>query len=314
MIKAFISDPRCLTLNIQPNLEIVSRETAEIFILYQDYLNEEKGYMDEALERNIPVLVIQHGRQATRDYSKDGRDLRADKICLWGDIDYKRMRGLGYLEEKLVITGCPILETLPKALPPGFNKPMIFFSPKYYPYLTDPNFAVLEELLRTPYRIIIKTIADDRNLQTYNLYKEGHQNRIEIIATSPKGRPLDHLARIVGGLIKSCIFIGIEESINELMAEAMNIPVIMVNDAWIPKETLHFNGQHDVLKKGLMYSRAVYQTKLNNLFNELNRVMKHDDKREERFDVAREEGGLGLSTNQLIMNEINKLVKIKEEV
>ncbi len=309
MIKAFISDPRCLTLNIQPNLEIVSRETAEIFILYQDYLNEEKGYMDEALKRNIPVLVIQHGRQATRDYSKDGRDLRANKICLWGMIDYNRMRGLGYPAEKLVITGCPILEALPKQLPPGFKKPIIFFSPKYYPYLTDPNFDILKELLRTPYKIIIKTIADDVNLHNYFQWQQIYPGRIDIVSTSPKGRPLNHLTKVIGGLMKSCIFVGIEESINELMAEAMDIPVVMVTDAWIPKETLHFNGQHDVMRKGLAYSRAVYRTKLNNLFNELNRVMKHDDKKEERFDVAREEGGLGLPTNQLIMNEINKLVK-----
>ncbi len=315
MIKAFISDPRCLTLNIQPKLEIVSREIAEIFILYQDYLNEEKGYMDEAIERNIPVLVIQHGRQATRDYSKDGRDLRADKICLWGDIDYKRMRGLGYPAEKLVITGCPLLENLPNKHPPGVMKPVIFFSPKYYPYLTEPNFAVLRELLRKPYKIIIKTIADDHNLQVYQQYKQAHPSRIEIISTSPKGRPVDHHERIIAGLKKSCIFVGIEESINELIAQAMDIPVIMVQDVYaVDQDVFHFNGQHDVLKKGLVYSRATYQTKLNNLFNKLNWVLKHDNKQQERREVVHEEGCTVLFTTRLIMNEINKLVKSKEEV
>ena len=312
-IKAFISDPRCLTLDIQPKLEIVSRETrfdADIFILYQDYLNIEKTYMDEALVNKIPVLVIQHGRQATRDYSKEGRDLRADKICLWGTLDVKRMRGLGYPKDKLVLTGSPILEHLESArISPDAFSPVrtILFNPKYYPYIIEPNFAILRQLVKTPHKIIIKTITDDRNINVYNQFVEKYNNKVELVASSPKGRPMDHYEKMIECLIKASICVGVEESINELMATVMDIPIVMVKDAWPPGKFLHFNGTHDVMREGMDFSSASYKCRIKDVARKVESVLKVDDRQYQRIQVGVEEGGFGMPTAELIMNEIKKL-------
>ncbi len=319
MIKAFISDPRCLTLDIQPKLEVVSRETrlsADIFILYQDYLNIEKTYMDEALFNNIPVLVIQHGRQATRDYSIEGRDLRANKICLWGTIDYKRMRGLAYAKDRLVLTGSPLIENLPDRMRPDAFSPVktVLFSPKYTPYLVEPNFAILQKLLNTPYKIIIKTIQGDQNIKVYEQCIQQQGDRASLVVTSPNGRPADHYFKMIDCLISANICVAVEESVNELMATAMDIPVVVVKNSWVTKDEIHFNGSHDIKQEGLVYSKDSYKKRLKYVDKKVESVLKVDDHQYQRCQVAVEEGGFGMPTSELIMNEIEKLVKGAHDV
>lgn len=61
---------------------------------------------------NKPFIVVQHGRQATRDYgAPENFPLMADKICVWGQDDYDRMASLGYAD-RTVITGSPLISRI----------------------------------------------------------------------------------------------------------------------------------------------------------------------------------------------------------
>lgn len=85
----------------------------DCILLWQDV----RGEMLEIVKINQthfhkPLVIVQHGRQATRDYgAPENFKLSADKICVWGQDDYDRMCELGY-KDKTVITGCPYLNRL----------------------------------------------------------------------------------------------------------------------------------------------------------------------------------------------------------
>jgi len=86
---------------------------ADILVLWQDVRGEmlELVRISRAYFKK-PVIIVQHGRQATRDYqAPENFKFISDKFCCWGQDDYDRMVELGY-GDKTVMTGCPYLNRL----------------------------------------------------------------------------------------------------------------------------------------------------------------------------------------------------------
>ena len=67
---------------------------ADVLVLWQDV----RGDMKELCEINAkymkkPVIVVQHGRGATRDYLPPNNfSMLADKFCCWGEKEKKRLK------------------------------------------------------------------------------------------------------------------------------------------------------------------------------------------------------------------------------
>ena len=64
-----------------------------------------------AKQKNIPTLSIAHGNST--GFSLNGRKV-VDKYCIYGKNDYKTLINYGCKKNKLIITGNPSFDFLPK--------------------------------------------------------------------------------------------------------------------------------------------------------------------------------------------------------
>ena len=86
---------------------------ADVFLLWQDVRGVQNGVARIAKKHlGKPVVVMQHGRGATRDYDAPNKfPLLADKILVWGEAEAERMRKLGY-GDRVEVVGCPLFASL----------------------------------------------------------------------------------------------------------------------------------------------------------------------------------------------------------
>ena len=129
--KIFLRNWNGILNNIQKSDEfefVDDPRDSDCIVLWQDL----RGEMLEIVKINQqffhkPLVIVQHGRQASRDYGPpENFKSWADKMCVWGQDDYERMCELGY-KDKTVITGCPYLNMIkPKEIHTDRN---IIFAP-----------------------------------------------------------------------------------------------------------------------------------------------------------------------------------------
>lgn len=88
----------------------------DVFLTWQDVRGFEKEIADiYKYSIKKPVIVVQHGRGATRDYGPPNNfELLADKICVWGQSEKDRLLKYGVLEDKIIVVGCPLFPYLKK--------------------------------------------------------------------------------------------------------------------------------------------------------------------------------------------------------
>lgn len=101
---------------------------ADCFLLWQDVRGvprELARLAKNALKK--PVVVMQHGRGATRDYCPPNKfELLADNILVWGESEKKRLIQVGINSEKIIVTGCPLLPRLKPRSPERLGKNVLF--------------------------------------------------------------------------------------------------------------------------------------------------------------------------------------------
>jgi len=87
---------------------------ADVFVLWQDvrgHCLDIAGIAKRQLGK--PVIVVQHGRGASRDYCRPNNfPLIADVICVWGEADRRRLLEAGVSDERIAVTGCPLFPML----------------------------------------------------------------------------------------------------------------------------------------------------------------------------------------------------------
>lgn len=87
---------------------------ADVFLIWQDVRGECKELAD-VVQNHLgkPVIVMQHGRGAVRDYGPPNKfPLTADKILVWGPAEKRRLLSYGIAENRIEVVGCPLIPLL----------------------------------------------------------------------------------------------------------------------------------------------------------------------------------------------------------
>ena len=88
---------------------------ADALLTWQDVRGDCKEIAEIFKLRGKPVIVVQHGRGATRDYlSPNSFPAIADMYCLWGQAEKDRLLKAGVPESRITLVGCPRFQNLLK--------------------------------------------------------------------------------------------------------------------------------------------------------------------------------------------------------
>jgi hypothetical protein len=257
---------------------------------------KEKGWLErieETQKRGKQVILYQMGVWAhDRVRPPWNEKLVSDVICVWGEGDKKKLIEYGTPEEKIIVTGCPIIPRLkPRVAHEGKN---VVFALEHWDVGEDvvENNIVAAELRKLKgVKVITKGVT-----------KENHTEIFENPVESDRfgGNHLDIVADV---LSTADLVVAISESTLAFLAECLDIPVIIA-DIWTPKPRgkderyLQFKGN---------FSNAVTKVKLEDLNKEILWQLKNPQiKREERKESAKENGGVD------IKDPIGEFVKVVE--
>jgi hypothetical protein len=216
--------------------------------------------------------------------------IHADKICVWGEGDRKRLESYNVDPKKIVVTGCPIFRHLLQKT--RHESKNVAFALEHWDTEEIPeNMMVASELRKLKgVNLVTKGLLGEHQLELYD----------NVVATYRSGS--NHLQVVTELLADTDVVVAISESTFALLAEAMDIPVIIA-DIWIPKERA---GEKTYLDYRHPFTKAVTRVKLEDLNKEIYNQLKHPEiLREERQEMAIENGGLGIqNTLQNIANVI----------
>jgi hypothetical protein len=153
----------------------------------------------------------------------------------------------------------------------------IVFSPEHWDRPLAENVQVRDELRK------LKGVKITTKLIHSASHTEEYDNPVRTKTSDP-----DHLDKCIDVLKWADLVVGISESTFELMAQAMDIPVVIMAE-WEPKA---FGGDMRYLTYRRVISRAAKQANLENLLETIKQQLKNPDElKQERREVCREEGG-----------------------
>lgn len=137
-----------------------SPHLADIFLLWQDVRGPQRQLARIVkYQLKKPLVVMQHGRGAVRDYGPPNNfELLADKILVWGETDKSRLLRYGISQDRILVVGCPIFQRLrPKdAERKGKN---VLFVPVISTKEEPENILVYAALKRWESEQLIKTVV-----------------------------------------------------------------------------------------------------------------------------------------------------------
>lgn len=230
-------------------------------------------------KRGKRVVLVQHGRRGTsRIYPPFNETLISDAVCVWSENDKKRLMSCGVSKEKIHITGTPIFKNLKeKVLHKDKN---IVFSPEHWDIDVNENLIVADKLRQIKgVNVITKILKDHQNPVLYDNPVVSDRNS------------LDHLKIVAEVLSKADLVVAISESTFELLAESLDIPVV-VADCWIPKSCDGDDRYKDYHRE---YSDACTMATLDKLNETIVKQLKDPSiKRKERYNIIRTDGGFDI--------------------
>lgn len=286
-MKIFCVDHNSIFKDIKKEFDITNNfDEADVIFLWNDVLPIERGIIHLAKATGKKVFVFQHGRKgSSKYYPPFNEKIKADKMFVWGEFDKQELIKAGQDGNKIKVIGTTIFKHLiPKKIHHKIN---IVFCPEHWDKPVKENNKVKDELKKLiKFNIITKTIDSPSH--------DGIEWQNEIKTNRDSD---NHIDKCIELLATADIVVGISESTFELLAQAMNIPVIIV-DKWEPKA---FGGDIRYTTYRRLISPAVKKTTVENLKETiLQQLINPDELKEERKQVVIDEGGLGLDTINLI--------------
>lgn len=252
-----------------------------------------RDWIDEAKKLGKRVVLMQHGHRGTsRIFPPFNEELKSDLVCAWGENDRQRLESCGVDPTRIRVTGTAVFNHLLPRIPhPEKN---VVFSPEHWDIDVAENFIINSMLnkLEGP-TVITKALEGEHTIGVYqnvvwsDRKKEGH---------------LDVCAKV---LQTADLVVAVSESTFELMAQIMDIPVVIA-DIWTPKAC---NGDERYRDYHREYSNACTKVPLNKLNETILYQLAHPEVlREERKQIAILDGGRDIA------DPVSEIIKVIEEV
>ncbi|MFH1710664.1 MAG: hypothetical protein ABH860_06365 [bacterium] len=216
---------------------------AQAAVLFQDVVGNGLKYALAAKERGTPIVVVQHGAWAVGDYLPPfNHPLYADKICVWGTRDYKKLINGGVPEKNVALTGCPLFHKIkPERIKhKGLN---IVFAPSHYDKEIAENIKIMDELMTIKGTNIYAKLLSVHKKQYYG-------NKTVTSNSFDK----DHIKKCFNLLRKTDLVVSNEAGTFQLLAMYFNIPVIYIDnvkemptkDTLLKKEKIYLHGTFNI--------------------------------------------------------------------
>lgn len=223
------------------------------------------------------TVLMQHGRRgASRMFPPFNEPLNADVVCSWSENDRKRLTSCGIDDKRIMVTGTTVLSHLKPRVPhSGIN---VVFSPEHWDVDVAENFIVASQLRKLKgVKVITKCLEDEHTVGAY-------QNPVW-----SNRREEGHLDICIDVLRNADVVVAVSESTFELLAEALDIPVVIA-DIWTPKAC---GGDEKYREYTREYSNACTRVKdMSKLNDAIYYALEHPEHlREERKKIVIDDGG-----------------------
>lgn len=249
-------------------------------------------FLEEVKSMGIKTILVQHGRRGTsRIHPPFNEKLICDVACLWSENDKKRLVGCGNPEDRIRVTGTSIFRHLKPRIPhEGIN---VVYSPEHWGDEVVENNIVAGALRK----------MDGVNIVTKILHGEHTPDQYDNVVISNRNTP-EHFQIVADVLSTADVVVAISESTFELMAQILDIPVVIA-DIWIPKACQGDDRYKEIKHE---FSNACVRVKdINKLGDAIKYAAKHPEHlRAERKQIAIDDGGID------IINPVDKLIEIIE--
>ena len=278
-MKIYLIGHNAVAEGLEKHFEIVKFDEAEKVVLWQDVIEEGRGTAKYAHMKGKPVIQVQHGRHAYARYGPPFyQTMISDVICAWGMNDKDRLMRFGIPEEKIRVTGTVVFKHLkPRKKHKGTN---IIFSPDHWDYDIEENDEVVRVLRKLRGVKITTKIMNAHDRDKYD-------NPIYSHVDSP-----EHLQICAEALREVDLMVAITEGTFELMAQILDIPVVVAN-IFKPKTSLNDRRYLDYRH---VWSDACKKTQdLSKLPGLIHYHLKHPEElRKERKLAAINDGGINI--------------------
>lgn len=288
-MKLWIAEHNGVLQDIKGDFEIVSRlEDADRVVLWNDVQPEARAIARYAKSLRKPTIVVQHGRKGTSKYYRPFCEpIVADKLLVWGPADKDALVEHGQNPRKIEVTGTTIFDHLkPRRAHDGIN---VVFCPEHWDRPVEENRKVRNHLRRLKGVNVITKLIEVHDPAEFD-------NPV----VSNREHP-DHLDICAEVLATADVVVGISESTFELLAQALDIPVVIMEE-WTPKS---FGGDIRYTNYRRVISDGAKRTPLKDLNDTIMQQLAHPEElTKERRAAAVAEGSLGLNARATITNAI----------
>lgn len=287
-MKIYVAEHNGVLQDIKDEFEIVPFEEAEKIVLWNDVQPEARAIINYARALKKPTLVVQHGRKGTSKYYPPfNEEITADRLCVWGPKDKEVLTGYGRDASKIEVCGTTIFSHLiGRKEHEGTN---VVFCPEHWDRPISENRKVKNKLRRLKGVNVTTKIIEVHDPEEFDN---------PVVSSRGSDTHLDICASV---LSTADVVVGVSESTFELLAQALDIPVVIMTD-WEPKS---FGGDMRYQTYRRVVSDGAYKTGM----TALNYTIEHalarpDELKAERRKTCEEEGGIHLNAKENLVRAI----------
>jgi len=265
----------------------------DLFLMWNE-VGDWGEFVQKVQKKGKKAILFQHGRRGTsRIHPPFNERLNSDLVCVWGEADRRRLISANIPAEKIRVTGTTIFNNL-KGRKEHEGKNVVF-SPEHWCSEVAENAIVAGQLRR----------VKDIKITTKGLQGEHDERMYDNVVFSQRNAS-DHFEIVSEVLSTADVVVGISESTFELLAESLDIPVVIA-DIWMPKacgEDERYKGYQREYSEGCLRIKDPLK-----LPKAIKQALKRPNKmKEERKRAVIADGGIDIENPlQKMLDAVNEL-------